>query len=77
MRQGGFASALERHSKLWRKAELGEKTVSGGSSPETRGTRLGLGFEGSPGVVGGVGVGAEPGVGVELGSGVCLGLAAG
>ncbi|XP_004774290.1 small ribosomal subunit protein bS1m isoform X2 [Mustela nigripes] len=28
MRQGGFASALERHSKLWRKAELGEKTGS-------------------------------------------------
>lgn len=29
MRQGGFASALERHSKLRQKAELEEKTVSG------------------------------------------------
>ncbi|XP_048959916.1 small ribosomal subunit protein bS1m isoform X7 [Canis lupus baileyi] len=28
MRQGGFASALERHSKLRRKAELGEKPAS-------------------------------------------------
>jgi len=28
MGQGGFASALERHSKLWRKAELGQKTGS-------------------------------------------------
>nr|XP_025726545.1 28S ribosomal protein S28, mitochondrial isoform X2 [Callorhinus ursinus] len=28
MRQGGFASALERHSKLSRKAELGQKAGS-------------------------------------------------
>ncbi|XP_004391833.1 PREDICTED: 28S ribosomal protein S28, mitochondrial-like [Odobenus rosmarus divergens] len=28
MRQGGFASALEQHSKLSRKAELGQKTGS-------------------------------------------------
>lgn len=51
MRQGGFASALERHSKLRRKAELGEKPVS-----EPR--RSGLRCEGSRGA-GGVGVGGR------------------
>lgn len=48
-RPGGFASALERHSELQRKAELGRMRVSRGS------------FAGD--VWAWPGVGAEPGVG--------------
>lgn len=66
-RPGGFASALERHSELQRKAELGRSRVSRGScASDVRGGAL-AGWGRSPGRGRGLARGVERGAGAGAG----------